>query len=130
MDEFDQVANRIKNYFDDLDSLKAEGVKTKTGYYATSMVLFSILNDCITLAELFMSKRQYSAPMSYKEMVELLEAKNILSPPVSKKMKLLFSKRNLIAHEYGTINESDIILLSKEMGWAKKFVSELYSKYK
>lgn len=73
------------------------------------MIIFSILNDCINAAEVFMSKRHYSAPISYKEMIELLEAKKAITAPTAKKMKLLFSKRNLIAHECGTINEKDIL---------------------
>lgn len=89
------------------------------------MMLFSILNDCIRAAEVFMSLKHYSAPMSYREMLELLEAKGAISQKTGKQMKVLFSKRNLLAHEYGDITDADISGLMKNIDVVKSFLSDL-----
>ena len=55
MDDFDNTVNRIKGYFDDLEEFRGNDLAEKKDFYAASMIVFSIINESITLGEMVMS---------------------------------------------------------------------------
>lgn len=130
MDDFENTLNRIKKYFDDLEECRDLDLRDKRNFYANSMIVFSIINESIILGELFMSKNAMAAPLTYKEMMDILAERKAIDGKLAMKMKLLVQKRNIIAHEYGNITQEDIAELVKKVGIARNFAAALAEKYK
>lgn len=129
MDEFANTANRIKGYLEDLVEFEGSDLSSKRDYYAASMIAFSIINESIRLAELFMAKRAMAAPVTYKEIFDILLSKKALSSKTAYSMKLLVQKRNLIAHEYGEVRAEDVRDIIGKVEAVKSFMAELAGKY-
>lgn len=129
MDEFQNACNRIKKYFEDLEEYHGLSLDKSRDYYAASMITFSIINESLKAAEFFMSKKGFSAPETYKGMMDFLLEKGIINAALAGKMKLLITTRNLISHEYGETKPSDIARLIGKIGATKDFISALSKKY-
>ncbi len=125
MDEFENCLNRLKGYFDDLKEYEGSKLVSKKDFYAASMVSFSIINDCLRLAERYMSMNAMPAPLSYKDMLDILGKENVISGGLALRMKFLVSKRNLIAHEYGELKREDVSGLISGIGAAREFASAI-----
>lgn len=91
MDELENPLNLIKKYLDDLAEY----------------------HESLRLAELFMSKKSMAAPLTYKEIFDILFEKKVITESLARRMKLPVTKRNLPAHEYGQITRSDVLDLIK-----------------
>lgn len=118
----------IKKYLDDLLEYAGSSLEVKKDFYAASMICFSLINEMLRLAELFMSKKSMPAPLTYKEMFDMLSQKGIISEPLARKMKWLVTKRNLLAHEYGQITKEEVRDLIKNMNIAREFADVLLNK--
>ena len=129
MDEFANTANRIKGYLDEAGEFEGSGLSDKKDYYAASMICFSAINESLRLAELFMAKKAYAAPATYREIFDTLLSRKAISPKTAQAMKLLVQKRNLIAHEYGEVQPADVGGIIGNLGAIKAFISELAKKY-
>jgi len=101
----------------------------KRDHYAASMLAFSIINESIRMAELFMAKKAYAAPATYKEIFDILLHQKAISPRTAQSMKLLVQKRNLIAHEYGEVRPEDVKDIIGKLQEVPLFMSELAKKY-
>ncbi len=130
MDEIENTLNRIKKYFEDLEKYGKTEFSDMRDFYATSMIVFSIVNESIVLAELFMSSKAMAAPLTYKEMMDELARKKFIDTKLASKMKLLITMRNLIAHEYGEVKKEDVAKLTKKIGIVRQFAAALIGKYK
>ncbi|OIO22011.1 hypothetical protein COV61_01855 [Candidatus Micrarchaeota archaeon CG11_big_fil_rev_8_21_14_0_20_47_5] len=129
MDEFQSTANRIRKYFEDLEEYRGLSLDEKRDYYAASMVVFSIINESLMCSELFMAKKHFGAPSTYKEMIDALAQKGIVEQGLAGRMKVLITLRNMISHEYGEIKPKDIVGLIRKIDVAREFVSALAKKY-
>ena len=129
MDEFANTANRIKGYLDDLQDFRGKDFSEKRDYYAASMLAFSIINESLRLAELFMAKKAYAAPATYREIFDVLLSRKAVSFHTAQAMKLLVQKRNLIAHEYGEVKPEDVKDTLGKLAAVRSFMSELAKKY-
>jgi len=129
MDEFENGINRIKKYFEDLEEYKGKKLEGKKDFYAASMIVFSILNDMLRVTEFFIARESFAAPATYKEMMDILAHKKIISQTLANKMKLLVSGRNMISHEYGEIKASDVESMITQMQTVKEFIALLSRKY-
>ncbi len=129
MDEFANSANRLKGYLDDLREFGGSDFSDKRDHYAASMLAFSIINESLRMAELFMAKKAYAAPSTYKEIFDILLYRKAVSPRTAQSMKLLVQKRNLIAHEYGEVRPADVLDIIGMLRAVPLFMSELAKKY-
>lgn len=129
MDEFSNTANRLTGYLQDAEEFRNSDLAEKRDYYAASMVAFSVINESLRLAELFMAKKAMAAPDTYREIFDILLSKKMVSQKTAHAMKLLVQKRNLMAHEYGTVTRGDVRDIMRKLAPAKAFMAELAGKY-
>ena len=80
-------------------------------------VLFNLqmaIQNCIDIAAHIVSEEGYGVPGRSNELFYLLEEHNLIDRPLTEKMVQAIGLRNLIAHEYGTIDLEKIHHISKE----------------
>ena len=86
-------------------------------------VLFNLqmaIQNCIDIAAHIVSEEGYGVPGSSNEMFYMLEENGLLEPTLTEKMVKAVGMRNLIVHEYGTIDLDHIYHVSQ------KNISDLY----
>jgi len=128
MDDFEACANRLKKYLDDLGEFEGSDLSEKKEYYAASMLAFSAINEALRAAELLMAESAMPAPATYREMMGILSSKQVISPSLAGRMKLLVTTRNMIAHEYGEIMPRDVAGFISKSGTLREFIAQLLKK--
>jgi uncharacterized protein YutE (UPF0331/DUF86 family) len=111
----------IKNYFGELDAVDKEK-DGKARFYARSMLLFSIINASISLAEDMISRKNLQMPGNYYEIFDILAKNRAIPPALCEDMKLLVKLRNIIAHEYDSFDEKQVRKLEAKIERVKEFV--------
>lgn len=109
----------IKNYFDELERVRKEGTG-KIRFYAKSMLMFSIINTGISLAEDMISRKNLQIPGTYADIFDILEKNRIISGKLCADMKLMIKLRNMIAHEYETFEQEDVEKLERKLDAIKE----------
>lgn len=107
-----RIIGDINRYHKDLDilSIRTPGdLADRTNYYALSMVLFSLINAVIDLAEEVVLRGDLGTPSTYREIFSLLERNGIIDSHMNKIMSRLVSYRNRLAREYGEITPDDLL---------------------
>ncbi len=115
----------IDRYFNDLEKMGVKSVTDLTDektFYATSMLLFSILNRFIDLGGEMVTALRLGTPATYKNIFSLLVKGKIISPVAGKKYELLVSDRNLLAHEYQDFATKEVYDIFKRIVVVKDFV--------
>jgi uncharacterized protein YutE (UPF0331/DUF86 family) len=122
----------IENYFDDLEELDIKGpedFENKIKYYSTSMIIFQIMNRAIDLGqELLGVEGMKKVSLSYREVFALLKKKGTISKQLHEDLDRLVSMRNIIAHEYGSLNEPDIYEVYCKIGSVKELLGIIEEK--
>lgn len=105
-----KIIAEINKYMKELGNYKItrNSLKDSKNYYASSMLIFAILNRLIDLGSEIISAEELGAPNTYKDIINILAKGNIINKEIADKMNRLVSKRNLFAHFYGEITEKDI----------------------
>lgn len=111
----------IKNYFGELEAVNREK-DGKTRFYARSMLLFSIINASISLAEDMISRKNLQMPGNYYEIFDILAKNKVIAPDLCDDLKLLVKLRNIIAHEYDSFDEKQVRKLEAKIERVKEFV--------
>lgn len=115
----------IERFFTDLEGIGVvdrDDLKDKKQFYATSMLLFSIINRAIDLGEEIIADKKFGLPATYNEIFYLLEKNKIISQRLCSQLSSLIYFRNLAAHEYHTFTEKDVFTAFQEINAVKKFV--------
>lgn len=86
---------------------------TSTNFNDLAMEAFQATNYAISLMERIVEEKRLGIAMSYAELVEHLEKASLVNASLSKKLKRLIRLRNLITHEYYTINNNELIEMYK-----------------
>jgi len=89
------------------------------------MLAFSAINESLRAAELLMAEEAMPAPATYKEMMDILAAKQAISANLAIRMKLLVTTRNMLAHEYGEITPRDVSGFISKSGTLREFIAAL-----
>ncbi len=100
----------IYKYLRDLESLEiksAEDLNDLRTYYATSMILFNILNKIIEVGEKIALDNGYY-PSSYREIFRILKDIGKIDEDLYKDLDWLVRLRNKIAHRYGEVTKGDL----------------------
>ncbi len=74
-----------------------------------AMERFQASNTLIDLAQYIVAKKKLGFPSTYRELFELLESEGYISEDELRTFKRLVFLRNLIAHEYYRISESELL---------------------
>ncbi|MBI4142158.1 DUF86 domain-containing protein [Candidatus Woesearchaeota archaeon] len=119
------IVKDIDRFFGDLECIQVKNVddlKDKKEFYATSMILFSIINRAIDLGEEIVADKKIGLPTTYKDIFYLLEKNRIINKQLFEQLSSLIYFRNLAAHEYHTFTEKDVFTALKNVNAIKRFV--------
>ena len=120
-----KMISDIERYLQDLKELdiqRVEDLNDKKNLYALSMVLFSITNRTIDLADEIVMANDLGMPSTYRETFKLLARNGYIDATLMEKMSKLVSYRNLLAHEYYDVTKKDLFDLQKNIGMVRQFV--------
>jgi len=120
-----KMISDIERYLRDLKELdiqRVEDLDDKKNLYALSMVLFSITNRTIDLADEIVMANDLGMPSTYRETFKLLARNGYIDATLMEKMSRLVFYWNLLAHEYYDVTEKDLFDLQKNIGMVRQFV--------
>ena len=120
----------LQRYLQDLEEIipeEDEFLNNKSHQYSVSMLMMNIINVCIDLGAEVVSLKQLGYPETYRDIFQILEKEKIITVSLSKKMKNLVGLRNLLAHEYGTINLELLYEQAKEINFVEKYLESIIS---
>lgn len=126
-----KILSDIENYLNDLEERnirRSEDLTNVEKYYATSMILFSLLNRVIDLAQEVVVGKKLGMPASYKQIFRILSEKRFISKELFKEMERFVNLRNILSHEYYRIGSDEIFQAVKKIDIVKKFVDLLKKK--
>lgn len=100
----------INTFFAELDAiLKEDSELLKPGsLHGSSMLLFSIINAAIDIADDIKFSKKLGASNKYIEIFSSLKDNKLISEDIFDEFVFLIHNRNMLAHEYGNINKADI----------------------
>ena len=121
IDDINMYLRKIKEM-----PVKSENdLKDDLKFYATSMLIFSVLNRIIDLGDEIVKENKLGYPLEIKEIFVLLSEKSIISRKLETKMRDLVIARNKLSHRYGLIKTKDVFNLISDMKYAEEFVKEI-----
>lgn len=94
-----KILSDIENYLNDLEERnirRSEDLTNVEKYYATSMILFSLLNRVIDLAQEVVLGKKLGMPASYKQIFRILSEKRLISRELFKEMEKFINLRNIL----------------------------------
>lgn len=117
----------IKKYLKDLEELNITLIKDleiKEKYYASSMIVFSILNDFFVLGDEIIEELGLEIAQTYKEIFKILEKNNVISKEDFNYCKKITYLRNKLAHEYEQINLDELFELITNIKNVNKIIEK------
>ncbi len=120
------VVADIERFFKDLEKMDVksqDNLFDEKTFYATSMLLFSILNRLLDLGSEIVTAKQLGTPGSYRDIFSLLERNRLIKTSLSKKLINLVYARNLLAHEYQDFTNKEVYKIFNEIKAVKEFVT-------
>lgn len=125
LERLGKIISDIERYLKDLKELginKVEDLSDKKNLYSVSMVLFSIINRAIDLADEIVLSNNLGMPSTYKEIFNLLAKNGYIDNTLRDKMSNLVFYRNLVSHEYYDMTEKDIFNVMERIATVREFV--------
>jgi len=125
-----KIMSDIEKYLSDLKDRNIrslEDLKDIEKYYATSMILFSLLNRVIDLGQEIVIGKKFGMPSSYKEIFRILFERKIIDKSTFENMEKFVDLRNILSHEYYRAEAAVIFKAVKNIGVIKNFVEKARS---
>jgi len=119
------IFSDIQQYLMDLEDLgihSVQDLQDKRNFYASSMVLFSLLNHVFDLGSEMAIAHNLGIPGTYREIFVLLRKNGIIENDLAHEMIGLVTYRNLLSHEYHGITEETLFNLTKKIARIRQFV--------
>ena len=107
IERFGSIFSDIRKYLLDLEELDIRGEEDlidKRNFYATSMILFSLLNRVFDLGSEMAISHNTGIPSSNREIFVLLQKDGLISRELGRELMGLVTFRNLLSHEYHGID--------------------------
>jgi len=124
IDEIAAYMKRIENM-----NLKTEKDIDDIRFDAASMVLFSMINKTIDLAEEVVKIRDLGVPTKYRDLLEFIRRGKIISEERERKIADLIILRNNFAHRYERITKKDLLKIIKDISEIKKFIEDIKKEF-
>jgi len=118
---FSDIQRYLKD-FGDLGIHSVQDLHDTRNFYASSMVLFSLLNRVFDLGSEMAIAHNLGIPATYREIFVLLQKKGIIGNDLAHEMIGLVTYRNLLSHEYHGITEETLFDLTKKIPGIRQFV--------
>ena len=125
------IFSDIQRYLMDLEDLgihSAQDLHDKRNFYASSMILFSLLNRVFDLGSEMAIAHNLGIPGTYREIFVLLRKNGIIENDLAHEMIGLVTYRNLLSHEYHGISEETLFNLTKKIVSIRQFVGIMKDK--
>jgi uncharacterized protein YutE (UPF0331/DUF86 family) len=125
IERISKIISDIERYFHDLKGLdihNVEDLDDKKNLYSVSMILFSIINRTIDLADEMVMGNNLGMPSTYREIFKLLAKNRYIDNTLMEKMSNLVFYRNLLVHEYFDITENDVFDVLQRIDIVRQFV--------
>ncbi len=106
-------------------NLKSKNVGDYLIYNTLAMECFQAVNTLIDLAQYMVAKKKLGFPSTYRELFEILKSEGYINEDELKVFKRLIFLRNLIAHEYYRISESELIEMANLLERCSDFVNRI-----
>jgi len=119
------IFSDIQRYLKDFDGVGIHGIvdfHDKRNFYASSMVLFSLLNRVFDLGSEMAIAHNLGIPSTDREIFVLLQKNGIIGHDLAHEMIGLVTYRNLLSHEYQGISEETLFNLTKNIVSIRQFV--------
>lgn len=122
------ILSDIEKYMNDLKEMnvnRLEDLDNIEKYYASSMVLFSLLNRVLDLGQEIVISKKLGMPSSYRDIFRILLSRKIIGSDLFKKMEAFVDLRNALSHEYHRIDKGLIFDAINGIDTVRKVVERL-----
>jgi len=89
------------------------------------MLLFSLLNRIIDLAQQVVIAKSLGMPVSYKDTFRILFENGLIDKRTFEQLKKFVELRNALSHEYYRIEHKDIFEALQKSGGLRAFVEKM-----
>jgi uncharacterized protein YutE (UPF0331/DUF86 family) len=113
---------RFLKDFEELDIHSVRDLQDKRNFYASSMVLFSLLNRVFDLGSEMAIAHHLGIPATYRDIFVLLRKNGFIGNDLAHEMVGLVTYRNLLSHEYQGISEEILFDLTGKIPLIRQFV--------
>ncbi len=124
----------IKQYKKELDSYNVKSVNDLQNnsqvFYSSSMLLFSMVNDLISISEEVIDILDLELPENYHSIFKSLRKGKVISSEEEIKCNKLVTLRNTIAHEYEELDEKHVFDLLQMSVYILEIANELMKNIK
>jgi len=100
-EQVSKIISDIERYTKDLREIgimSREDLEDRRTLYALSMLLFSIINRALDLADEVILTNRLGMPQSYQEIFDILRRRGFIDRSLADEMARLVFYRNMIAH--------------------------------
>ncbi|RLI81767.1 hypothetical protein DRP04_05375 [Archaeoglobales archaeon] len=116
---------RFERHLEGAKKLKSKDVRDYFVYNTLAMECFKAVNTLIDIAQYVVTKKRLGFPSTYRELFEILEKAAYISEDELKTFKRLVFLRNLIAHEYYRISDSELLEMVNLLEKCSDFVNRI-----
>jgi uncharacterized protein YutE (UPF0331/DUF86 family) len=123
-----KIVSDIERYTKDLQDLGIVGrddLEDRRTLYALSMLLFTIINRALDLADEVILTNRLGMPSSYREIFDILKRRRFIDRDLAEEMAALVFYRNMIAHQYDDLTDDDLYSLFERLGTIQKFADRM-----
>jgi uncharacterized protein YutE (UPF0331/DUF86 family) len=127
-EQVSKIVSDIERYTKDLEELGIKGredLEDRRTLYALSMLLFTIINRALDLADEIIITNRLGMPQSYKEIFDILRRRGFIDRKLADEMARIVFYRNMIAHQYDDLTDDDLWSLSERLGTILSFVDRM-----
>lgn len=122
------ILSDIEKYLNDLKEMKVnslDDLDSMEKYYASSMILFSLLNRVIDLGQEIVISKKLGMPSSYKDVFRILFSRKIIGTELFKEMETFVDLRNALSHEYHRVDKNYLFDAIGNIDTVRKVVEKL-----
>ena len=122
------MIDNIEEYNKDLEKYKIKtknDLNDKKTFYASSMIVFSILNRVIDLGNEIILNDHLGSPSTYEDVMPKLVKGEIMNDKEAKELNKLIKKINIFAHFYGEINREDLYNIINKLNLVDNFIKKI-----
>jgi len=127
-EQVSKIVSDIERYTKDLQELgiaEREDLEDRRTLYALSMLLFTIINRSLDLADEVIITNRLGMPQSYREIFDILRRRRFIDRNLAEEMAALVFYRNMIAHQYDDLTDDDLWSLFQRLDTILQFVDRL-----
>ncbi|GEM_PF-3794717 len=121
-----QLADRIMKHAVRAEKTAEKGDinKDEILFNSVAMDCFQAVNYCIELGELVVEEKKLESPYSYREIFDAIFSAGLISIGMRNALTKLAYLRNIIAHQYGSVEPRHIKEMVHLMKYAKQFANK------